>query len=215
MTRAAEQTSFAILASRLTLASSLAKTVTHTSAQRPDGSGVREFSPGVSLACVVCAVFPGGSRARSPALCAWRAPQGRAASPRLRHAARGAGFAFRLHRGKSAWPPPPAPPSSVRGFCFPDCLSIAKGTLYLQPVPCRPSRKDDDQEKGSASVPGKRTSPEIPGRLPRPPPAHACVLARRLAGRCRCPARPVRSGGGEPGGGARSVCHLASESSRS
>lgn len=213
MTRAAEQSSFAILASRLTLASSLAKTVTHTSAQRPDGSGVREFSPGVSPACVVCAVFPGGSRARSPALCARRAPQGRAASPRLWHAARGAGFAFRLHRGKSAWPPPPAPPCRCVAFVFLTASRLRRERFISSP--CPHSRKDGDQEKGSASVPGKRTSPEIPGRLPRPPPAHACVLARRLAGRCRCPARPVRSGGGEPGGGARSVCHLASESSRS
>lgn len=166
MTRAAEQSSFAILASRLTLASSLAKTVTHTSAQRPDGSGVREFSPGVSPACVVCAVFPGGSRARSPALCARRAPQGRAASPRLRHAARGAGFAFRLHRGKSAWPPPPAPPSSVRGFCFPDCLSIAKGTLYLQPVPSLQEGRRPG--KGVGIRPREANFPRNPRPTPTP-----------------------------------------------
>lgn len=71
------------------------------------------------------------------------------------------------------------------------------------------------RKRGRHPSQGSETSPEIPGRLPRPPPAHACVLARRLAGGCRCPARPVRGGGGEPGGGTRSVCHLASESSRS
>lgn len=209
MTRAAGQSSFAILASRLTLASSLAKTVTHTSAQRPDGSGVREFSPPVL--CALCSQeVPGPARLRSA-----RGGRHRAGRPRRGCGMRPAGLALlSAFTGESL---PGRRPLHRRRRCVAFVFLTASRLRRERFIssPCPHSRKDGDQEKGSASVPGKRTSPEIPGRLPRPPPAHACVLARRLAGGCRCPARPVRSGGGEPGGGTRSVCHLASESSRS